>query len=215
MHKLRNGMEVYGPDNTLLGKIENFADDVFHLNGHKYNHDAISRVDNNRVYLSDSGYKTYNQYGGSQYNQNSNEIRVPVAEERLNVEKRAGQVGEVRLNKTVHEEQQTIPVELRREEANVEVHDLPDRPLRAGETTAFQEGTIRVPLQGEQAYVTKEAVVTGEVAVQKNQTTERRDVSDTVRREEVNVDRQVRETRGENFTTNEEGYSSDDQYRRR
>ncbi len=117
------------------------------------------------------------------------EIRVPEVEERLDVEKRPVETGEVQVRKTVQEEQQTVPVELRREEATVERRDVGERPLAPGEAErAFQDETIRVPLRGEEAVARKEAVVTGEVVVDKEQTTERQEVGDTVRRERVEVE---------------------------
>jgi uncharacterized protein (TIGR02271 family) len=117
------------------------------------------------------------------------EIRVPEVEERLEVEKRPVETGEVQVHKTVEEEQQTVPVDLRQEEVHVERRDVAERPIGPGEAAqAFQEGTIRVPVRGEEAVVRKEAVVTGEVAVQKEQTTEREEIADTVRRERVEVD---------------------------
>jgi len=115
------------------------------------------------------------------------EIRVPEVEERLHVEKRQAEMGEVRVHKEVEVEQKTIPVELQRDEVHVERRDVAARPLQAGED-AFQEGTIRVPVRGEEAVVTKEAVVTGEVVVNKDRTVEREQVTDTVRRTEVHVD---------------------------
>jgi uncharacterized protein (TIGR02271 family) len=113
--------------------------------------------------------------------------RVPVAEERLNVDKRQTELGEVQLRKTVEQEQVSVPVELEREEVRVDQRDVGDRPVQAGDQV-FQEGTIRVPVRGEVAEVNKEAVVTGEVVVGKERTTERQDVTDTVRRERVEVD---------------------------
>ena len=112
---------------------------------------------------------------------------IPVAEERLAVEKRQTKLGEAQVRKTVEEEQQTVPVELEREEVRVDQRDVADRPVQAGDQV-FQEGTIRVPVRGEVAEVNKEAVVTGEVVVGKERTTERQDVTDTVRRERVEVD---------------------------
>ena len=117
------------------------------------------------------------------------EIRVPETEERLEVEKRPVETGEVQVRKTVEEEQQTVPVDLRREEVHVERRDVPERPLRPGEE-AFREDTIRVPVHAEEAVARKEAVVTGEVVVNKEQTTERHELGDTVRRTEVHVDDQ-------------------------
>ena len=115
------------------------------------------------------------------------EIRVPVAEERLDVEKRQAELGEVQVRKTVEEEQVSVPVELEREEVRVDQRDVGDRPVQAGDQV-FQEGTIRVPVRGEVAEVSKEAVVTGEVVIEKERTTQREQIIDTVRRERVEVD---------------------------
>jgi uncharacterized protein (TIGR02271 family) len=114
-------------------------------------------------------------------------IAVPLAEERLTVEKHTAEVGEVRLRKTVVHERQVVPVEVRRETARIEEHAVPARPLRPGED-AFREEVIRVPLHGEAVVVTKETVVTGEVVVDKEQRVERREVVGEVRRVEVAVD---------------------------
>jgi uncharacterized protein (TIGR02271 family) len=121
-------------------------------------------------------------------------IAVPVAEERLNVAKQAVELGEVELRKTVVREQVEVPVELRREEVYVQQVDTPDRPVGTGEDL-FQEGVIRVAVRGEEAVVTKEAVVTGEVLLGKEQLVERQTITDTVRREQVDVERHYNEAR--------------------
>jgi len=122
------------------------------------------------------------------------EVRVPVVEEQLQVGKREVELGEVEVRRRVVEEEQSVPVTLRREEVNVREVDTQDRPLRQGEE-AFQEGTIRVPVRGEEAVVAKEAVVTGEVVVNKEASTEQRQVSDTVRRTEVDFDEDYQQAR--------------------
>jgi uncharacterized protein (TIGR02271 family) len=89
-----------------------------------------------------------------------------------------------------------IPVELRHEEVTVDRIDVKDRPVAPGELDdAFEEGTIRVPVRGEQAIVDKEAVVTGEVVIDRDVKTERQTVSDTVRKERVDVDENYRRDR--------------------
>ena len=93
-----------------------------------------------------------------------------------------------RADHEVHKERRSVPVTLSQEKVRVEKRDVPERPLRAGEE-AFQEGTIRVPVRGEEAVARKEAVVTGEVVVNKERTTETQQVADTVRRTEVHVDK--------------------------
>jgi uncharacterized protein (TIGR02271 family) len=139
------------------------------------------------------------------------EIRVPVVEERLEVGKREVELGEVEVRRRVVEEAQSVPVTLRREEVNVRQVDTADRPLRAGEE-AFREGTVRVPVRGEEAVVAKEAVVTGEVVVEKHATSEERQVSDTVRRTEVDFDEDYRRVRGDferDFSTRQANATDD------
>jgi len=59
----------------------------------------------------------------------------------------------------------------------------------------FEEGTIRVPVRGEEAVVEKEAVVTGEVVIDRDVKTERQTISDTVRKERVDIDENYRRDR--------------------
>jgi uncharacterized protein (TIGR02271 family) len=54
---------------------------------------------------------------------------------------------------------------------------------------AFQEQTIDVPLTREEAVVTKTAHVTGEVKVTKGEVSETKNVSETLRHEEIEVDK--------------------------
>ena len=112
---------------------------------------------------------------------------MPVAEERLTVGTRAVELGAIEIRKTVAEEQVSVPVTLRREEVTVREIDAGARPLRAGED-AFKEGTLTIALRGEKAVVAKQAIVTGEVVIDREQLTEERTVTDTVRKERVEVE---------------------------
>ena len=117
-------------------------------------------------------------------------IRVPEIEERLDVQKREVQQGEVRIQKHVEERRETIPVTLEREEVHVERREVAERPIAPGEKVeAFKDETIRVPVRAE------EAVVTGEVVVNKDRHTEREQVSDTVRKTHVEVDNTTTDAR--------------------
>ncbi len=110
---------------------------------------------------------------------------VPLATERLRATKRPIDAGEVRIRKTVVAEEREIPVELTYETVHVEERQLPARPATGADL--FAEGTVVVPLRGEEAVVTKEAVVTGEVVIAKELATERHYVADTVRAEHAEV----------------------------
>jgi len=203
-NKIRRGMTVYTVDNQSLGTVEDVTNSYFLAGGQQYPLNSGYRVENNAIYLTGAGA-----------NQNANEMRVPVMEEQLNVGKRQAEMGEVQIHKTVSQEQVNVPVELRREEVNVQQVDVNNRPLAAGEyDTAFQEGTIRVPVRGEEAVVNKQAVVTGEVAINKTVTAEQQTIADTVRREHVQVDdSSVRATpgavRNEGYQDTTANYSAD------
>jgi uncharacterized protein (TIGR02271 family) len=189
---IREGMEVYDTANTSLGRVERVAGNELYVAGQRIPLSAVARVERNRIYLSG----TASQFTTAGGRETEGEIRVPVMEERLEVEKRPAELGEVQVRREVTEEQQSVPVELRREEVHVEQRDVGDRPISPGEAEqAFQEGTIRVPVRGEEAVVSKEAVVTGEVAITKEQTTERQEVTDTVRRMRVDVDENYQQAR--------------------
>jgi len=183
---IQEGMQVYGPNDQMIGRVESLHGDGFHVAGRHVGRDQVTRVEHNRVYLQGTGAMT-----GTESNiatgATEGEVRVPVVEEQLQVGKREVDLGEVEIRRHVVEEEQSVPVTLRREEVTVEQVGTPSRPLRPGEE-AFQEGTIRVPVRGEEAVVAKEAVVTGEVVVEKDVTTDQQQVSDTVRRTEVDFD---------------------------
>lgn len=182
-NKLRKGMNIYSNSDEMFGNVEDFTDTEVHSNGRRIPMNSFSRVENDRAYLSD-------KFDMNAYQSEEAVIRVPVAEERLSVSKNQTELGEVQIHKTVTSEQQSIPVELRREEVHVEQRNIGEQRAVAGnDVTLFQEGTIRVPVRGEEATITKETVITGEVAISKDVTSEQRNVTDTVRKEHVEVDK--------------------------
>jgi uncharacterized protein (TIGR02271 family) len=189
--EIREGMAVYTEDGRQVGTVERMQGGDFHVAGEHYGRDRVLRVDHNRVYLRGAGTTTGRE---TLADRAEGEIRVPVAEERLSVGTREAELGEVQVRKTVTEERQTVPVTLEREEVHVEQRDIPDRPLQPGDD-AFNEGTIRVPVRGEEAVVAKEAVVTGEVVIDKTRTSEQQQVSGTVRKQRVDVEENYRQAR--------------------
>jgi len=133
------------------------------------------------------------QTGGG--TQRRDEATIQLAEERLNVGKREVEAGGVRLRKVVRTEIVNQPVELRREEVVVE-------RVAAGQTGArpgaggFQEQEIYIPLRREEAVVQKEVRVREEVHARKESQTETQQVSDRVRREDVEIERTGEAKRG-------------------
>jgi uncharacterized protein (TIGR02271 family) len=116
-------------------------------------------------------------------------LRVPVAEERLEVEKQQVERGSVRVHKDVVEEQQTVDVPLREEEIRVERHAARGE-FGSGDVPAdaFEETTYEIPIRGEEVDVSKRAVVREEIDISKDVRERTEHVSDTVRREEVHID---------------------------
>ena len=166
--RLRGGMQVYGPDGEPLGVLERFDDDAITVKERRYGYATIDRIEGDRIYLAAPAGGAGGAAGTARDEvvAAEGEVRVPVREERLEVEKRPVELGAVEVRKTVETEQQTVPVELEREEVHVERRDVADRPATEADLSgAFQEGTVRVPVRGEEAVARKEAVVTGEVAV--------------------------------------------------
>ena len=113
--------------------------------------------------------------------------RAQSIEEELRVGKEQTTAGK-RLVSSVSEREVEKPVTLREEEVEVE-RRREDRRLSPGEADrAFQEETVEVTATSERPVVSKEAHVTGEVALRK-QTGEREEVvRDTLRRKDVEVE---------------------------
>ncbi len=185
---IRAGMQVYGANDALLGTVERVQGDGFDVAGYHYARALVARVAQDKVYVRGTGQAT------ARTATDTGTITVPVAEERLTVGKRKVDLGEVNIRKTVTEEQRTVPVTLTHEEVRVEERDVTARPATGADL--FQERTIRVALRGEEAVVRKEAVVTGEVVIDKEAVSEERRITDTVRKQRVDVDKAYQETRG-------------------
>lgn len=123
-------------------------------------------------------------------------VRIPLSEEQVHVGKREVESGAVNIRKEVRTETVNTPVELRREEIVVERTGPGQEHGQRAPEDAFQEGEVRIPLTHEEPVIHKEAHVVGEVQVSKREGTEHREVSETVRKEDVKVDEEG--TRGGN-----------------
>jgi len=114
-------------------------------------------------------------------------IVIPLAEERMTVDTREVSLGEVIIRKRVIEEEQMVPVLVRREVVEV----LRLKPGEAVPDDWKNDPTTevaRLPLSGTEPSITKEPFVTREVVVEREANAEERQISDTVRREQVETD---------------------------
>jgi len=119
----------------------------------------------------------------------SGEDRMQLREEELQVRKTPVETGQVTLGKDVVEEQRTVQVPVTREEAYIE-RTPADRPAASGIDSDAGERSIEVPVHEERVELEKQPVVYEEVGVGKQQVVQNRQVTETVRREELRVDRE-------------------------
>ena len=130
------------------------------------------------------------------------EERIPIVEEHLNVGKRQVERGGARVRSYVRETPVQEQVNLREEHVSVERRPV-DQTLGRGEldgnSDMLQERTIEMTETSEVPVVEKEARVTEEMVIRKTAEERTENVEDTVRRTEVDVDETTGENRGSAF----------------
>ena len=127
---------------------------------------------------------------------------IPVVEENLVVGKRDVSRGGVRVRSYVTETPVSEQVRLRDEHIDVERRTV-DQPLSSVDADAFRERTIDMTATGEEAVIGKNARVVEEVVVSKTAEEHVETVSDTVRRTDVEIDRDA------DMATGRSGYDND------
>ena len=129
------------------------------------------------------------EYGrGSTTEMSGDRDRIRVHEEELEARTTPRQTGEVKIRKDVVEDQQVIDVPVTREEVRVRRVGV-DRDASPDDTAFQADGdTIRVPIMEEQVEVTKRPRVVEEIEIDKVARQDTQRVSDTVRRERVDVE---------------------------
>ena len=114
------------------------------------------------------------------------DIEVALTEEQVRVGKRTVDAGQVRLRKIVRTEVVNQPVEIRHEDVVIERVSA-DQVHTGAAASNFEEEVIDVPLTREEVVVQKDAHVTGAVRLHKTAEAETQTVSETVRKEDVEV----------------------------
>ncbi|MBV9543893.1 MAG: YsnF/AvaK domain-containing protein [Chloroflexi bacterium] len=127
----------------------------------------------------------HGQHDGTVQREESDAV-VQLREEELAARKQQVESGRVSLGTEVVEEEQTLEVPVTREEVTVERHPVDRRP--SDEPIEASSEVLRVPVREDQVSVDKQSVVYEEVNVGKRAVQETQRVSDTVRKEVVDVD---------------------------
>ena len=115
------------------------------------------------------------------------QVRVPIAEERLVPGKRPVQLGEIRVHKRVEEREDVIRQPLTRDEVTIE-RVRASRPVE-GPVGPREEGEwLIVPVVEEVLVVQKRLMVTEEIRIRRRPVTEEQEIRETVRRERAEVE---------------------------
>jgi len=125
---------------------------------------------------------------------------IPVIQEELRVGKRTVQRGGVRIYQRTVETPVNESVSLREEHVNVERRPV-DRPVDPSQVGAFKDASFELRESAEEAVVQKTARVVEEVLVGKEVTQRTDQITDTVRRTEVDVE-QLGSTEDEEYYRN-------------
>jgi uncharacterized protein (TIGR02271 family) len=127
------------------------------------------------------------------------DVRVPLAEEELDVTKRDRQTGEVQLKKEVVTEHKRIDVPVMKERVSVEHVPATDRNARPGDAS-FEQKTVSVPVHEEEVEIRKRPVVKEEVRVRKERQVEQRAAEADLRRERIDVEGEEHTVRDRDIT---------------
>jgi len=197
--RIHEGMEVFDRDGDKIGMAGETLGDVFNVDagflGMKEYYvpfEAVTDIQDDAIYVNcdkdDLDRLGWDRRPEGRVDTSESEA-LRLREEELRATKTPVETGRVQLSKEVVEEDRTLEVPVTREEVYVErrpVERRPsDRPIDGTETQA-----ISVPVREEHVEVEKRPVVYEEVGIGKRSTTETQQVFETVRREELRMDKE-------------------------
>ena len=124
------------------------------------------------------------------YERDTNEERIPLSEEKLDVSKKS-QENQARVTKKPVTESKTVEVPLTREEVSIERR--PPSGQTEAESPIQSEEEITIPLKREEAQVSKKPYVKEEAVIKKKAYTDTKEITEDVTSEELdtsNVDKE-------------------------
>lgn len=202
--RIHEGMIVLRSDGEKLGKVTACAGSTFTIEkGIFFPKDYVARFDevadvtgdevrlaltNDSFIRLREGYGETTSTGIGETRASGEEVRMPVAEEELDVVKRDRDAGEVRLRKDVVHETKRIDVPVTREEVHVERTPATERREALPGEKVFEKDSVSVPVHEEEVEIRKRPVVKEEVRLRKDRVTEQRAAEADVRKERVDVE---------------------------
>ncbi len=180
--RITRGMPVLSRDGVTLGAVERFDGAQLQIPGWVIPVEGIARVAEGIVHLRFRRDEFRAEEGAAA--DQTQQLVIPLAEERLTVGTREVMIGEIVIRKRVVEEERMVPVIFRREEVEF-VRLAPGEPLPAGWGADAGAQITRFPLHGWEPTLDKTPVVNREVRVTRTARAEQEDVTATVRREHI------------------------------
>ncbi|KUG02790.1 hypothetical protein ASZ90_019866 [hydrocarbon metagenome] len=117
--------------------------------------------------------------------ENSEEQKLKLRKEELDVAKNRVDIGKVEFGKEIIEEQQIVNVPVVHEEVVVErksINEPSDRPIGEGDDEHFS-----LSVGEDKVEVGKHTIVTGEVSAHKREVEENREIKETIKHEEARI----------------------------
>jgi uncharacterized protein (TIGR02271 family) len=204
-YDIREGMTVRSSDGEKLGKVIRCDADQFLIEkgfffpkDYAARYDEVSTIRDDEVLLAATAesFREGAEYRGAGVREESStlgggaseQVRIPIAEEELDVQKHRRKAGEVEVRKQVVTEHKEVSVPVTREEVHVERVPAERGAERSGDAR-LEGGSVSIPLHEEEVEVRKRPVVREEVRVSKTARQEERRADADVRREEADVER--------------------------
>jgi len=191
-HTVHEGMRLIGPDNHDYGMVERYDDEAVYVDGRRIPLGSLDQIDSERLGLNAAGAATLivedvESRLDTRRADVQGDLRIPLAEERLDVQTRPVDLGEVRIHKTVEEVEEIQRGPLNHEEVQIERVKV-NRPVEAPEERRQEGEWLVIPIMEEVLVVKKQLVVTEEIRIRKQVVAEEHEVRETVRREQVTVE---------------------------
>jgi uncharacterized protein (TIGR02271 family) len=128
------------------------------------------------------------------------DVRIPLMEEEIGIEKISRETGHVRIHKTVKTEEKHFTVPVTREDVVIERVSASEEDARLSPELAFKEQTLDLPLHEEDVQVTKRSRVREQIVVHPVVQAVEKEASASLRHEEVEID----DTRGRTLRNGED-----------
>jgi uncharacterized protein (TIGR02271 family) len=201
--RIRKGMNVRSTSGISLGRVTALAPGYFSVEkgasfprDHELRYESISEIRGDEIIcrLAEEATAPERKEDWQQAElAEGSELRVPLMEEKVLIQKSSKEVGAVRVHKNVVSEEQQVTVPIRREEVVVE-HVPADRAA-ARSTHAFEDERYSIAVHEEEFEVIKQQVVREEVRVRRVTHEVQRNATATARHEELEVEDQTRQAR--------------------